>query len=631
MRFKHLHAAADRPRLAPSARVSRLPAPLSAVLGEQRSRSPRALGRLVRRAVAGLLVGLLLGASGGMAGCATSGEPPIAAAPAAPADYAGLLARVQEGDFARLDEFRRGWLAQPDAGAQLERLNALEQQALQMFDQPLRLGAIGAALLDVYPASLAGQMASATYYERVSNVEDAARYKANANAIASAMAGSAMAGSAMAGGAPAAGNAGTASPVRVLSIGEASAFLRHRGITSLGSIYGAPSSGNLQLSLIGSRSKDESLVTTTFDITDTFLALTPEARAAKNAGDRSAAMQRYIGERLRQGDSAARTFVAMTLLAGDRHYRNSAIGLLQQAVSDGNLYARLLLVQSMLADYASTSAEDRTPLLQAAVRQLEQAVAAGSEAAMLELGRLQLSGLLGEEGAEARRVEGLAHVRRAAELAHVPAMLVLAGLYAEGTDYLPKDVALATDWLRKAAQQGDSGARLAYARFQLAQEPASLDAQGLAWLRELAAAKNADAMFMIGSLHARGEHLPLDVRLARQTFRDLVALNPTAPEPVNNVAWTLTVSDIAELRDPRRALDMMSKMMTASAEAAANPAYLDTWAAAHAATGRFERAIELQEAALAAAVKAQDEDTAKVLREHLEAFRRGETITEKVP
>ena len=41
------------------------------------------------------------------------------------------------------------------------------------------------------------------------------------------------------------------------------------------------------------------------------------------------------------------------------------------------------------------------------------------------------------------------------------------------------------------------------------------------------------------------------------------------------------------------------------------------------------RAVELQEAAVKAAEAAQDDDTARLLREHLEAFKRGETITEK--
>lgn len=567
----------------------------------------------------------------GISGCASTSTSPggerVAALPApSTADYPRLLTRVQEGDFSELDAFRRGWLAQPDAGTRLDRLTELEQQALQMFDQPLRLGAIGAALLDVYPASLVGQMASATYYERVSNTEDARRFNANADAIATAMAGSTASPS------PTGATSGAATPpVRVLSLGEANAFLRRRGITSLGAIYGAPDSATLQVTLIGSRGAGVPLVSTTFDITDTFLARTPEARLAKDAGERSAAMQRYVGDRLRQGDSAAQTFVAMTLLAGDRHYRNSAIGLLQQAVGDGNLYARLLLVQSMLGDYATTSAEDRPELLQAAVQQLEQAVAAGSEAAMLELGRLQVSGVLGEEGAAARKAEGVANIRKAAELGHVPAMMVMAGLYAQGSDDIPKDIAQATAWLLKAGQQGDTGARIAYARFQLGQQPPTLDAQALAWVRELAAAQNSDAMFIMGTLHARGEHLPLDIKRARQLFRDVANLDPTAPEPINNVVWTLTVSDIAELRDPRRALELMSKMMAASEDAASNPAYLDTWAAAHAANGRFERAIELQQAAVAAAEKQQDEETAKVLREHLEAFKRGETITEKVP
>ena len=105
----------------------------------------------------------------------------------------------------------------------------------------------------------------------------------------------------------------------------------------------------------------------------------------------------------------------------------------------------------------------------------------------------------------------------------------------------------------------------------------------------------------------------------------------TNPELINDVVWTLAVSDEPQLRNPREALKLMDALMGANKEAAGNPAYLDTWAAAYAANGKFPRAVELQEQAVQAAKTQAKDDVVKVLGEHLAAFKRGEAITEKVP
>ena len=571
----------------------------------------RRASHLLRARAPTWLVGVLLCAG---AGCASTAMPTVTRANL---DYPSALAAVQEGNFTELEAFRAGWLAQPDAAGRIERMSELERQALQMYDQPLRLGALGAALLELNPASLTGHIASSAYYERVTNSEDAKRYADQGQAIAAQM--------------RLTGRGTQDAPFKALTPSEAAAFLRSDGITALGSVYAAPKSGGLHLTIIGSRAPGKPLVTTTFDLSASYFAENPDVVKAKDASESIAILQRYLGERLRKGDSAAQTFFAMNLLAAESNYRNSAVQMLQQAVGDGNLYARLVLVQSMLADYADTPEAQRKPLLEAAAQQLEQAVADGSEAALLELGRLQLSGLLGEDGAVARKALGVANIIKSANLEHVPAMLTLAGLYAQGTAELPKDIEQTRAWLLKAAELGDTGARIGYARFLLAQTPPNLDNRANTWLRELADAGNPDAMLMVAALHARGELAPRDLRLARKLMQKIVGLDPTSPEPVNNVAWTLAVTDIADLRDPRAALDIMTTMMKASKPAANNPAYLDTWAAVHAANGKFERAVELQEAAVKAAEAAQDNDTARLLREHLEAFKRGETITEKVP
>ena len=114
-------------------------------------------------------------------------------------------------------------------------------------------------------------------------------------------------------------------------------------------------------------------------------------------------------------------------------------------------------------------------------------------------------------------------------------------------------------------------------------------------------------------------------------FRAGSSFAPDDATIVNEVAWTLTVSDLAELQRNRYALSIMDTMMEANEAARKRPEYLDTWAAAYAATGDFERAIELQELALSVAEEMEFESVLDILREHLDAFREGQTIIETAP
>jgi Cdc6-like AAA superfamily ATPase len=75
----------------------------------------------------------------------------------------------------------------------------------------------------------------------------------------------------------------------------------------------------------------------------------------------------------------------------------------------------------------------------------------------------------------------------------------------------------------------------------------------------------------------------------------------------------------------------MDALMTRDEAAAANPAYLDTWAAAAAATGDFERAVDIQRRAVTAAEALDNPPFLPVLRQHLEQFEAGEPVFEAVP
>ena len=92
-------------------------------------------------------------------------------------------------------------------------------------------------------------------------------------------------------------------------------------------------------------------------------------------------------------------------------------------------------------------------------------------------------------------------------------------------------------------------------------------------------------MLLLGNLHARGVGVRKSPRRAVSWYKDAVKVSPEDPNIVNEVAWTLTVSNVAALKRTRYALGIMDVLMGNNDEARNKPEYLDTWAAAHAANG----------------------------------------------
>jgi tetratricopeptide (TPR) repeat protein len=106
---------------------------------------------------------------------------------------------------------------------------------------------------------------------------------------------------------------------------------------------------------------------------------------------------------------------------------------------------------------------------------------------------------------------------------------------------------------------------------------------------------------------------------------------PEDPRIINEVAWSLAVSNEKKLRRPRYATKIMDAMMKNNERARESPAYLDTWAVAHAAIGNFEKAVEIQEEALAKAISNNQDAVIEILKAHLDAFRSGEVVIEELP
>ena len=138
-------------------------------------------------------------------------------------------------------------------------------------------------------------------------------------------------------------------------------------------------------------------------------------------------------------------------------------------------------------------------------------------------------------------------------------------------------------------------------------------------------------MVVLGNLYARGLGTRASTRRAINWYKKAVKLSPADADIVNEVAWTLTVSDIAGLKRGKFAKRIMDTLMEENPEMRTRPEYLDTWAAAHAASGDFDQAIALQEQAIAEATSQQREDVLDILKDHLQQFRAGAAITEKAP
>ncbi|MFV2089807.1 MAG: hypothetical protein ACC642_04055, partial [Pseudomonadales bacterium] len=247
--------------------------------------------------------------------------------------------------------------------------------------------------------------------------------------------------------------------------------------------------------------------------------------------------------------------------------------------------------------------------------------------AMYALAVLYLNSHYGEEN----RASGVTLLTQAAEAEHSDSAMFLAHLYYSG-DMVDRDLAKARSYYVQAAELDNAFAQRSYARFLLDRSAdQTSDPRVFAWLGKLADDDDPEAMLLLGNLHARGVGTRQNYRRAVSWYKGAVKLSPENATIVNEVAWTLTVSDQDGLQRTRYARNIMDTLMEANQEARKRPEYLDTWAASYAATGNFPRAIELQEEALTVAEEMNFDDVLEILREHLDAFHDQQIIIEAAP
>ena len=544
----------------------------------------------------------------------------------APVPYTDMVGAVAEGADFDPEALREAWLAQPEVEEQRPRLEELEAEALNLLaDEPLRLGAVGSAILDIYFGSLAGHLAMETFYQRVEASDDAARHERWGRTVQLAIASSA---------------AGTPSdPYRVISAMEARAFLLARDESPIGSMYVSTDDDPFVLQIL-SRKDEEPPAYRAFDLERFYRRVQADASQqmeAAPAGGQRAAPAPHHGEAnvsfgivnlflaMQRGDSAAQVFVGYSL-AREERFEEAATWLVP-ASKGGNLIATLILAQMHRSEAFTGTDEGRDASLEKAEDHYLMAIAAGSDEAMAGLGALYVGGFYGGGMVD----EGLELLDAAADKGNTEAMVFLANAYAAG-QLLERDYDASERYWKRAADLDDAVAKLQYARFLMAEDvEREFNDQAWRWLREVAQEDNPQAMLLIASLYARGVHVSRNYQRARLWFRNAVRIAPDDPDIVNEVAWTLTVSHMGKLRDERYALRIMERVMSSSNAARESPAFLDTWAAAHAANGNFDRAIDLQERALQQARQREETTVLAVLEQHLEAFRAGETISENIP
>ena len=102
-------------------------------------------------------------------------------------------------------------------------------------------------------------------------------------------------------------------------------------------------------------------------------------------------------------------------------------------------------------------------------------------------------------------------------------------------------------------------------------------------------------------------------------FEQAIRLQPDFAEAQNNLAWLLATLAPADGGDPPRAVTLAQRACELTSQRA--PPYLDTLAAAYAAVGRFNDAIDTAQRALELARSAGQEGAAQAIEARLELYR----------
>ena len=493
-------------------------------------------------------------------------------------------------------------------GAALLDLELYESQIELLSEQPLKLGPIGSAILDRFYFSLPGHVAMRDFYRHLKE-EKSAYHDDRVELILTYMQGD--------------GDGTLEKPFRAFTPSQAEIFVLESDYEIVGSTYDYTEEYELLLRITRSKESEESSEVTfelgqSMDFYVELLDLPPVSSPQLSH-------QRVIAWLARENDAAAQLSLALFYLR--RNEYDYAIGWLTRSIRTGNKLAHAVLAEHYLQRARSYS--ENVNYISLARENLNEVIAMGHTPSMRQLGGLLVSGEFGEDA----QTEGLTALERAVSHNDTLSMRHLASLYTEG-EFVPQDFDKAEGLLIQAAELGSSEARIEYFQFLVnEQSNHTLNQRSVDWLLEEADASNPIAMFELGNCFARGCLARPNFRKARRWYRRAVEADPENAALINTVAWTLAVSHHRRLRDPRYAINLMDDLMDSDEEARTVPQYIDTWAAAYAAAGKFDRAVEIQKEALQIASNSRSfsPDDLTLMAEHLALFENREKVSEEIP
>ncbi|MDB0050581.1 sel1 repeat family protein [Pseudomonadales bacterium] len=556
---------------------------------------------------------------------------------------------------------RKNFLENTDLIEKLPSVLAFERQALQLLnDQPLRLGAIGAAIIELRPGSLTGHYALKKFYQHVETPEGVATHATKLNHLYAALLQS--------------GDGSQELPYEITTKNDAAIFALLQNKRIVGEIYQTTQSHPLGLLTLARANASSPLEDTVFDLSDLLEPLS-QLNANEEAGSPWPVLRLFTDEE----DSAAQASIG-TYLAKQQRY-DSATGWLELSARNGNMLAHTLLarIYGYLAEVTdkaqSGSAVDR-PFEQPfdqnkrrssdqsedqrgdqsreqpreqpierpgatteeftllSIKNHRQAIALGSVESMYTLGRLLIESTSNKPPLQRNIPEGVEFMERAGSLGSARAYLFLAYQNASGK-LLERNDENANKYFAAAAQLKNPTAVINYARFLVSFNELEPHEQLVPLLTELASQDNAKAMVALGNLNALGIGSKKSTRQAVSWYKKAVrvaqASHHEAADVINEVAWTLASTQDKPLQRSRYAQKIMDALMEKNPQASTHPEYLDTWANTYAANGDFSKAISLQKQAIASASAQNRSDILKILNDHLAQFMAGQAITEQTP
>ena len=514
-------------------------------------------------------------------------------------------------------------------------VSELESQALLYLDQePLKLGSIGSAILEKDPSNLIGRLALSKFYSSLGTIETGTDFTESYEESLKVISES--------------GNGSPEKPWVVSSNQAAELFLKDTGISRVGGVYQSNLQQKLGLMIIGLEGENTQPKEYYFDLSHLLNSANAYLSTDKTQdSDNPWPLLRLLSE---SRDSAAQAAIGAYLVK-QKNYK-AAINWLTASAQQDNLFAHTLLarifwsqfsgIEQMLRsdkDQSTLTAENRESL-RSQLNDLKtksqshhrQAISLGSVESMYTLGRLLFEGKFGP----GKVIEGQELLEQSGKLGNAESFLFLAHHYRSGS-IVQQDISRSTTFFSEAAKLRNPEAIVAFARFLISPAGEGFREEEkfgiVKLLEELVAEKEPEAMVVLGNLSAAGVQTNQSFRQAISWYKKAVKaasnnIDEASDEVINEVAWILATTSEKSLKRARYALRIIDKRMQDSALAREKPEFLDTWAAALAANGQFEKAIEVQNRAISKATEQDRDDVLQILEKHLKSFKLNQPITE---